>query len=232
MIGTAISHYKVLEKLGRGSLPPKEALEMASDIGQILWPLVTLVIACGLPLYSASSSPETSALTPSPAALVVLESRYEGESVSLKVVGISLVDFFRTISELSGLNFLIDPDVTGSLTLNVERVPWDQLFDAVLQSHGLVRSIEGNLVRISTQTRLIREQQTQGQLKQARLQAGDTITVSRRLNYATGTEIISILQQHLSPQGTINVDSRTNTLIITDVPSAIERLLRMTDSRE
>ncbi len=230
MVGTTISHYKILEKLGRGSLLPKEALEMASNIGQILLPIVTLVIACGLPLYSASSSPETSALTTSP--LAVQESRYEGEPVSLKVVGISLVDFFRTISELSGLNFLIDPDVTGSLTLNVERVPWDQIFDAVLQSHGLVKRIEGNLVRISTQKKLIEEQQTQRQLKQARLQAGDTITVSRRLNYAIGTEIMSTLESHLSPRGTINVDSRTNTLIITDVPSAIERLLEITDSRE
>ena len=230
MVGTTISHYKILEKLGRGSLPPKEALEMASNIGQILLPLVIIVIACGLPLYPANSSPETSALTTSP--LAVQESRYEGEPVSLKVVGISLVDFFRTISELSGLNILIDPDVTGSLTLNVEQVPWDQLLDAVLQSHGLVMRIEGNLVGISTQAKSIQEQQTQRQLKQARLQAEETITVSRRLNYAIGTEIISTLESHLSPRGTINVDSRTNTLIITDVPSAIERLLEITDSRE
>ncbi len=148
------------------------------------------------------------------------------------MVGISLVDFFRTISELSGLNFLIDPDVTGSVTLNVEQVPWDQLLDAVLQSHGLVMRMEGNLVGVSTQIKLIKEQQAQRRLKQARLQAGDTITVSRRLNYAIGTEIISTLESHLSPRGTINVDSRTNTLIITDVPSAIERLLEITDSRE
>jgi len=205
---------------------------MASSIGQILLPLVTLLIACGLPLYSAGSSPETSALTTSPAVPAVQESRYEGEPVSLKVVGISLVDFFRTISKLSGLNILIDPDVTGSLTLNVEKVPWDQLFDAVLQSHGLVMRMEGNLVRVSTQIKLIKEQQAQRRLKQARLQAEETITVSRHLNYAIGTEIISTLESHLSPRGTINVDSRTNTLIITDVPSAIERLLRMTDSRE
>ena len=147
---------------------------------KILLPVVTLVIACSLPLYSANSAPEASALTPSPQA--VQESQYEGEPVSLNVVGISLVDFFRTISELSGLNFLIDPEVTGSLTLNVEQVPWDQLLDSVLQSQGLVRSIEGTLVRISTQTRLIQERQIEGQLKEARLQAGETITVSRRLN--------------------------------------------------
>ena len=96
MVGTTIRHYKILEKLGRGSLPPKEAREMASNIGQILLPLVIIVIACGLPLYPANSSPETSALATSP--LAAQESRYEGEPVSLKVVGISLIDFFRTIS--------------------------------------------------------------------------------------------------------------------------------------
>ncbi len=197
---------------------------------KILLPVVTLVFACGLPLYSASSGTEARPLTPSPQ--VVQESQYEGEPISLKVVGISVVDFFRTLSELSGLNFLIDPEVTGSLTLNVEQVPWDQLLDSVLRSQGLVRSIEGSLVRISTQTRLIQERRIEGQLREARLQAGETITVSRRLNYATATELIPILESQLSPRGSINVDIRTNTLIITDIPSAIERLLGTTDSRE
>ena len=195
-----------------------------------LLPVIVFIIACGLPLYSASSSPETSAPTTSPVA--VQESRYEGEPVSLKVVGISLTDFFRTISEFSGLNFLIDPDVTGSVTLNVEGVPWDQLLDAVLRSHGLVMRMEGNLVGVSSQIKSIQEQQARRQLEEAQLQTEGTITVSRRLNYAIGTELISTLESHLSPRGTINVDSRTNTLIITDVPSVIERLLGLTDSRE
>ena len=79
---------------------------------------------------------------------------YSGEPVSLKLVNVSLVDFFRAISELSGLNILIDPDVSGTITINVEQVPWDQLFDAVLHSHGLVKTIRGNLVRIATKDTL------------------------------------------------------------------------------
>ena len=70
---------------------------------------------------------------------------YSGEPVSLKLVNVPLVDFFRAISELSGLNVLIDPDVQGTITINVEAVPWDQLFEAVLRSHGLMKSISGNL---------------------------------------------------------------------------------------
>ncbi|MDA2927334.1 type IV pilus secretin PilQ [Acidobacteria bacterium AH-259-G07] len=186
-----------------------------------LSPLLCLIIGCSSSLYAASLSPETSAPVKSP---VAQESPFEGEPVSLKVVGISVVDFFRTISELSGLNFLIDPDVSGSLTLNVEQVPWDQLFDAVLQSQGLAKKIEGNLVRISTRVKLKQEQQEEQELKQARLEAVDTVTLSRRLNYATGSEIMPTLQPHLSGRGAMNVDSRTNTLIITDVPSGLEKV--------
>jgi len=154
----------------------------------------------------------------------VQESSFEGEPISLKVVGISVTDFFRTISELSGLNILIDPDVSGSLTLNVEQVPWDQLFEAVLQSQGLAKRIDGNLVRISTQGRLTTDQESQQALKEAQLLAADTATISRRLNYAEGNEITDSLQPHLSARGGMNVDSRTNTLIMTDIPSGLERV--------
>lgn len=156
----------------------------------------------------------------------------EAEPVSLKVVGISVVDFFRTMSELSGLNFLIDPDVSGSLTLNVEQVSWDQLMETVLESQGLIKTIRGNLVRISTQGSLRQEQQARRQLRQTRQEAAETITMIRRLSYASGSEIVPILQQHLSSRGTINVDERTNTLVITDIPSVIERVMGLTEREQ
>jgi len=162
--------------------------------------------------------------SPNPTLLAAQESEYSGEPISLKVVGISVTDFFRTISELSGLNILIDPDVSGSLTLNVEQVPWDQLFDAVLFSQGLAKRIEGNLIRITTQGKLRSEQEAQLQLKEAELMASDTILISRRLNYSQGEEIITSLQPHLTPRGSMNVDARTNTLIITDTPEGLEQV--------
>ncbi len=171
--------------------------------------VLCLALACSFSLYLASPSAQA-------------QGPYEGQPVSLKVVQISVTDFFRTISELSGLNILIDPEVGGSLTLNVEQVPWDQLFDAVLQSQGLAKRIEGNLVRISTQDKLRAEQEINQQLKQATLVAADTLTVTKRLNYATGAEIVGTLEPHLTDRGSMNVDDRTNTLIISDVPFGID----------
>lgn len=171
--------------------------------------VLCLAWACSFSLYLASPSAQA-------------QGPYTGQPVSLKVVQISVTDFFRTISELSGLNILIDPEVGGSLTLNVEQVPWDQLFDAVLQSQGLAKRIEGNLVRISTQDKLRAEQEINQSLKEATFLAADTLTVTKRLNYATGSEIRGTLEPHLTPRGSMNVDDRTNTLIISDVPYGID----------
>jgi len=171
-------------------------------------------LACSFSLYLASPSAQA-------------QGPYEGQPISLKVVRISVTDFFRTISELSGLNILIDPEVGGSLTLNVEQVPWDQLFDAVLQSQGLAKRIEGNLVRISTQDKLRAEQEINQSLKEATFLAADTLTITKRLNYATGAEITSSLEPHLTPRGSMNVDDRTNTLIISDVPFGIDAVTKL-----
>jgi len=171
--------------------------------------VLCLAWACSFSLYLASPSAQA-------------QGPYTGQPVSLKVVQISVTDFFRTISELSGLNILIDPEVGGSLTLNVEQVPWDQLFDAVLQSQGLAKRIEGNLVRISTQDKLRAEQEINQSLKEATFLAADTLTVTKRLNYATGAEIRGTLEPHLTDRGSMNVDDRTNTLIISDVPYGID----------
>ncbi|MFB3141841.1 MAG: secretin N-terminal domain-containing protein, partial [Acidobacteriota bacterium] len=82
--------------------------------------------------------------------------------------------------------------------------------------------IEGNLVRISTQDKLRAEQEINQSLKEATFLAADTLTVTKRLNYATGAEIRGTLEPHLTLRGSMNVDDRTNTLIISDVPFGID----------
>ncbi len=45
---------------------------------------------------------------------------------------VDLKDFFRLIHEISGLNVVLDPGVSGNLTIVLDDVPWDQALDIVL----------------------------------------------------------------------------------------------------
>jgi type IV pilus assembly protein PilQ len=149
---------------------------------------------------------------------------YEGEPVSLKLVDVTLIDFFRAISELTGLNLLIDPDVNGTITINVEQVPWDLLFDTVLRSHGLQRTADANLLRISTKKTLRQEEESKQALKKAAFMAADTQTVTVRLNYAVAKDLAKAIEKQMSERGQINVDERTNTIILTDISDRVEQL--------
>jgi type IV pilus assembly protein PilQ len=190
---------------------------------------VWIATLLAVPGFSVQQEPSALRATFSPSVLAQ-ETSFEGEPVSLKLVDVSLVDFFRTISELSGLNILIDPDVSGLVTINVEEVPWDQLFEVVLKSHGLRAGIEGSLVRISTRRTLQQEEESEQALKRAAFLAQDTTTVTLNLNYAVGEDILRTLERQLTQRGELTVDSRTNTVIITDVPEGVRKISRLIET--
>ncbi len=59
--------------------------------------------------------------------------RYSGDPISVNLKDVDLVDFFRLIHEISGLNVVVDPDVKGSFSIVLDNVPWDQALDIALQ---------------------------------------------------------------------------------------------------
>ncbi len=151
---------------------------------------------------------------------------YTGEPISLNLKDVDLKDFFRLIHEISGLNIIIDPNVSGSVTLVLDSVPWDQALDIVLKNNGLGKVLEGNVLRIAKVETLTAEQEGQTKLAAARMDAAPLVTVFRPINYAKAADIATLLKTWagggaLSRRGTVLVDIRGNTLIISDVQSQI-----------
>ena len=151
---------------------------------------------------------------------------YTGEPISLNLKDVDLKDFFRLIHEISGLNIILDPNVAGSVTLVLDSVPWDQALDIVLKNNRLGKVLEGNVLRIAKIETLTAEQEGQTKLASARMDAAPLVTVFRPINYAKATDIATLLKTWagggaLSRRGTVLVDTRGNTLIISDVQSQI-----------
>jgi type IV pilus assembly protein PilQ len=151
---------------------------------------------------------------------------YTGEPISLNLKDVDLKDFFRLIHEISGLNILVDANVSGSVTTVLDNVPWDQALDIVLKDNGLGKILEGNVLRIAKLETLIAEEETANKVAKARLDAAPLVTVFRPVNYAKASAIMTLLKSWsgggaLSKRGSVLVDERTNTLIISDVASQI-----------
>jgi type IV pilus assembly protein PilQ len=164
---------------------------------------------------------------------------YTGEPISLNLKDVDLKDFFRLIHEISGLNIIIDPNVSGSVTLVLDSVPWDQALDIVLKNNRLGKVVEGNVLRIAKVETLTAEQEGQTKLADARMAAAPLVTVFKPINYAKAADIATLLKTWagggaLSKRGTVLVDARSNTLIISDVQSQmpiIENIVSKLDKK-
>jgi type IV pilus assembly protein PilQ len=168
---------------------------------------------------------------------------YTGEPISLNLKDVDLKDFFRLIHEISGLNILVDPNVTGSVTTVLDNVPWDQALEIVLKDNGLGKVLEGNILRIARLETLMAENETVNKMANARLDAAPLVTVFRPVNYAKASSIATLLKTWaagkeggggLSRRGSVMVDERTNTLIISDTASQIpiiERIIAKLDTK-
>jgi type IV pilus assembly protein PilQ len=164
---------------------------------------------------------------------------YTGEPISVNFVEADLKNVFLFFADFIGLNIVIDPEVGGNLTMRLNQVPWDQAFDVILRHQGLEKVVEGNVVRIATTEKLRSEASQRRALKRAQQEEVDPITFTKVLSYAKAQDVLNLLQQTgtggvRSDRGYVAKDDRTNTLIITDLPSkreAYEKLIEVLDTR-
>ena len=156
-----------------------------------------------------------------PQAAAAGPSKYSGEPISVNLKDVDLRDFFRLIHEISGLNVVLDPNVKGTLTIVLDEVPWDQALDIVLQNNGLDKQLHGNVLRIATLDTIKKEAETARDVRKAENDAQEMVTVTRVLSYSKADSLKDTLKKFLTGRGDILADSRSNQLIIRDIPGVI-----------
>ena len=167
--------------------------------------------------------------------------QYTGHTISLDFEGVDLRAVLRTFADVSGLNMVIDPDVQGTVDIKLTDVPWDQALDVILRGNQLDYSVDGTIVRISRIKTLEDENKARQSAAQAAAeraaQAGGLTFETFPLSYAKAAEMAPLLKGslRLSRYGQVQIDARTNTLIVADLPEqfpAIRELLRTLDRAE
>ena len=164
------------------------------------------------------------------------EKKYVGHPISMDFQGVDLRSVLRTFAEISGLNMVIDPDVQGTVDIVLTDVPWDQALAVILGGNQLDYTVDGTIVRIARIDTLRREQDARTQLAQSAAMAGALAVRTYALSYAKADQAAPLVRSSvLSPRGNVQIDTRTNTLIITDLPvrlDTVSQLLTTLDRAE
>ena len=157
--------------------------------------------------------------------------KYSGEKIALDFFETDIKNVFRILREISGENFAIDKDVSGRVTLTLDKpVPWDQVLDLVLRMNQLGKVYEDNIIRIATLSTLKDEEE----LRAAKIAAAQEsiqqekalealVTEYIAVNYSNATtEILPHVKNILTPErGTVSVDTRNNQIILTDTADKV-----------
>lgn len=158
------------------------------------------------------------------------EREYKGHPISLELRDADIRDVIHLFATITNLNFVIDPEVGGRITIYLKEVPWDQALDIILKNNGLGKIFENNVMRIASTGKLAAEAQSQRALLEERRLAVPLDTMTRAVSYAKAMELEKVIKKNLSARGDVIVDERTNTLIIKDIPDQIALLRQLIDT--
>jgi type IV pilus assembly protein PilQ len=151
--------------------------------------------------------------------------KYIGQRISLDFKDADLQNVFRIIAEVSNLNIITSDDVRGKVTLRLVNVPWDQALDLVLQAKSLGARQEGNVIRIAPLASLRTEERARLDAKKEvdKLKATlESVTVTIPVSYTKASDLQAKIKDLLSEGGKVQVDERTNTIVVRDLAKNIE----------
>jgi type IV pilus assembly protein PilQ len=165
---------------------------------------------------------------------------YNGEKLSLNFQSIEVRSLLQVIADFTNFNIVTSDSVSGSVTLRLKDVPWDQALDIILQAKGLGMRKSGNVIWIAPQDEIAAREKQELEAK-ASLETLETLrTQGFQLNYAKANDIVSQLTSSgkggsadasgskvLSNRGSAIAEPRTNQLFVTDVPSKLEQVQQL-----
>ncbi len=171
------------------------------------------------------------------------EKEYEGARVTFNFQDIPVRSVLQLIADVSDLNIVVADNVSGNLTLRLTNVPWDQALDIVLDARNLDMRENGNVIWIAPTADIAAREQQLLQAMRDRKELEPLATALISVSYATAEDLQSLIDQSrqnsgggrgggsdaglLSDRGTVAIDARTNTLMVTDTPDRIEAIQKL-----
>lgn len=162
-----------------------------------------------------------------------VQNKYTGARISIDQSNMDLSQYLRVLSTAANMGLVCDPEVKGIIVdVSFKETPWDQILDTVLKQNKLGKVIENGVIRVAKMDTLKKEEEDLKNLEEAKALSGELRTKTFPLSFAKVDEAKTVVEQILTKRGKLFVDTRTNTLFITDLPKnlpVVEELLNTLD---
>ncbi len=160
--------------------------------------------------------------------------RYSGRRIDLDFKDADIHNILRLLAEVGGVNVVTADDVSGTVTIRMRNVPWDQALDVILQAKGLGMERRGNLIRVAPLETLEKEREAAIARRKQQEQLAPLETRIVPVSYATAEDLAARVSELLTERGSVSVDERTNVLIVRDIIDQlddVEELVRTLDTQ-
>jgi type IV pilus assembly protein PilQ len=157
---------------------------------------------------------------------------YEGQRLTLNFQDIETRAVLQLLAETSGKNIVVSDTVQGNVTLRLRNVPWDQALDIVMTTKGLAMRQNGNVIIVAPAEEIAARETADLEAKQAINELEPLYSEFLQVNYAKAGDLAALISGNidnsmLSDRGSIAVDDRTGTLLISDTAERLQNVRRM-----
>jgi type IV pilus assembly protein PilQ len=169
------------------------------------------------------------------------EKKYIGKKLSISFQDMEVRAILQVIADFTGLNIMSSDKVTGTMTIRLKDVPWDQALDLVLESRGLQKVKDGNVVWVATAEEVTANNRTKLELQNQNVELEPLKLEFFQINYYKAEDLKKVLEgksdtgnsngnntiSMLSKRGTIGVDPRNNVLFIQETEEKLKELRKL-----
>ena len=157
---------------------------------------------------------------------------YTGERLTLNFQDIETRAVLQLLADASGQNIVVSDSVSGSVTLRLQNVPWDQALDIVLRTKGLDKRRNDNVIIVAPTEELASREKAELAARQDVQELAPMRSEYMQVNYAKAADLAALIKTQgegglLSKRGSVSVDERTNTLLLQDSADRLDDIRRL-----
>ncbi len=155
---------------------------------------------------------------------------YTGDKLSLNFQDIEVRSVLQLIADFTGLNLVASDTVSGSITLRLQNVPWDQALDLILKTKGLDKRQIGNVLLVAPADEIAAREKLELETNKQIAELAPVRLDIIQVNYAKAADVVSLIEadeELISSRGFVSSDARTNTISVRETSEKLDEIRRL-----